>query len=138
MRAILVIDEGGVPSASVGFEELDDSAPLFGSFISAMQLFAKAMSGTDVKELTFQDFRIMFGPFGLGYVITIHSTVDPEAEWNHEVVVGLVEEQEYSLDTPFLNMLRELLTQKRITHKEAEICIDMLLGGERFELPKGD
>ncbi|MGY5877063.1 MAG: hypothetical protein RTU30_15030 [Candidatus Thorarchaeota archaeon] len=128
MRAILVIDEAGVPTASVGFEEIDDSAPLFGSFISAMQIFAKAMSGTDVKELTFQDFRIMFSPFDLGYVITIHTSIDPEAEWNHEVVFGLVEEQEYELDVSFLSMLRELLTQKRITHKEAEICIDMLLG----------
>ena len=99
MRAILVIDEAGIPTASVGFEDIDNSAPLFGSFVSAIQIFAKAMSGTDVKELTFQDFRILFGPVDKGYVITLHTVIDPEAEWNHDVIVGLVEEPHIALVT---------------------------------------
>ncbi|MGY5877062.1 MAG: hypothetical protein RTU30_15025 [Candidatus Thorarchaeota archaeon] len=127
MRAVLVFDEAGIPQASVGFDIGSDSTSLFGSFLSAMQIFAKGMSGSEVQELTFAQIRLLLGKANDYHVITIHLNKDSEAEWNHSVVIDLIEERGENLDSQFLFILQELLTQKLVSLREAQIYLNELL-----------
>ena len=126
MKGIIVFDEGGIPLASIGFEELKVNEGLFASFMSAMQTFAMGISGGEVKELEYGNVRLLLGKARNNQVITIHSIVDKDAEWNHGTVIDLIEGNDYILDDKFLSILQELLTDARVSIEEAKRGIDSL------------
>ena len=126
MKGIIVFDEGGIPLASIGFENLTVNEGLFASFMSAMQTFAKGISGGEVKELEYGNVRVLLGKARENDVITIHSIVDSDAEWNHATVIDLIEGNDYVLDDNFLSLLQELLTDARVSIEEAKRGIDSI------------
>ncbi|MHA1907024.1 MAG: hypothetical protein ACW98Y_07005 [Candidatus Thorarchaeota archaeon] len=126
MKGIIVFDEASIPLASVGFEELEMSSGLFTSFMSAMQMYAGGMSGGEVQELEYGTIKMILGKANKNHVITIHSSLDKDANWNHEMVIQLIEERNYSLDNAFLFLLRELLTDNAISAQEARHGIESL------------
>jgi hypothetical protein len=127
VRGILVIDEGGIVQFTAGFDKLQDNTQLFGSFLSAIQLYGRAMSGNDVNELTFAEIRLLSGMANGYQVVTIHYIEDEDADWNHSTVISIVEDMEYKLDDQFLASLRQLLKRGPITTDEVIIGIDELL-----------
>lgn len=126
MKGIIVFDEGGIPLASIGFEDLKVNPGLFSSFMSAMQTFACGISGGEVKELEYGNVRILLGRAGPNEVITIHSIVDDSAEWDHATVIELIESRNYVLDDRFLSLLKDLLTDSRVSIEEAKRGIDTI------------
>ncbi len=126
LKGIIVFDEGGIPLASIGFENIQVNPGLFSSFMSAMQSFAKGISGGEVKELEYGNVRILLGKARENDVITIHSIVDDDAEWNHATVLELLEGNEYALDDNFLSLLKELLSDARVSIEEAKRGIDSM------------
>ncbi|MFW9907563.1 MAG: hypothetical protein ACFFEF_03235 [Candidatus Thorarchaeota archaeon] len=126
MKGIIVFDEASIPLASVGFDALEMHQGLFTSFISAMQSYACGVTGGEVTELEYGSIRIMFGRTGNDSIVTIHSTKDRDAEWNHDAVVDLIAEKDYILDDGFLALLKELLTDDRLSIEEARIGIESL------------
>ncbi len=126
MKGIIVFDDGGIPLASIGFENLKVNEGLFTSFMSAMQSFAKGISGGEVKELEYGNVRVLLGKARENDVITIHSIVDRDAEWNHATVIDLIEGNDYVLDDNFLSLLQELLSDARVSIEEAKRGIDSI------------
>jgi len=126
LKGIIVFDEGGIPLASIGFEKLKVNPGLFSSFMSAMQSFAMGISGGEVKELEYGNVRILLGRARENQVITIHSIVDRDAEWNHATVLELIEGNQYALDDNFLSLLQELLSDARVSIEEAKLGIDSM------------
>ncbi len=126
MKGIIVFDEASIPLASVGFEELEMSSGLFTSFMSAMQSFACGISGGEVKELEYGTIKMILGKANKNHVITIHSSMDKDANWNHDLVIELIEERNFNLDDNFLALLQELLTDDAISAQEARYGIQSL------------
>jgi len=127
VRGILVINKAGIVEFSAGFDKLEDNTQLFGSFLSAIQLYGKAMSGNDVSELTFATIRLFSGMAGEFQIVTIHDIKDEDADWNHGVVVSIVEDMGYQLGDNFLSALRTLLKRGPITEDEVLVGLDELL-----------
>ena len=67
-----------------------------------------------MKELDYGEIIILIGSTGTHSIVTIHSIIDEDAQWNHEVVVELVKSGEYELNDSFLGMLRHLLSDDRV------------------------
>ena len=126
MKGIIVFDEASIPLASVGFDELQMSSGLFTSFMSAMQSYACGISGGEVKELEYGTIKMILGMANKNHVITIHSSIDKDANWNHDMVIELIEERNFILDNSFLALLQELLTDARISVQEAKYGIESL------------
>ena len=126
MKGIIVFDEGSIPLASVGFETLEMNQALFTSFMSAMTAYACSMDGGDVQELEYGTIKMILGRIGKDQIVTIHSSRDKDANWNHDMVVELIAERNFSLDNNFLSLLRELLTDNALSFREAQNGIDKL------------
>jgi hypothetical protein len=124
MKGIIVFDEGGVPLASVGFDSLEVSPGMFSSFMSAMQTYACNLSGGEVNRLELGAIQIILGRLGRNHIITLHSSIDQDADWNHEIVVDLIKGEDHQLDDDFLTMLRELLTDEQLSIEEAKLSLD--------------
>ncbi len=126
MKGIIVFDEASIPLASVGFDDLEMSSGLFTSFMSAMQSYACGISGGEVKELEYGTIKMILGMANKNHVITIHSSIDKDANWNHDMVLELIEERNFSLDNSFLALMQELLTDARVSAQEAKYGIESL------------
>ena len=133
MRGILVISEAGIVQFTAGLDKLQDNTQLFGSFLSAIQLYGKAMSGNDVNELTFANMRLLSGMAGSFQVVTIHNIDDDDADWNHDSVIAIIKDMDYQLDDHFLASLSQLLSRGPITEHEVISGIDKLLELHKIE-----
>ncbi|MHA2424627.1 MAG: hypothetical protein ACXAEF_07550 [Candidatus Thorarchaeota archaeon] len=126
MKGIIVFDEASIPLASVGFDELEMSSGLFTSFMSAMQSYACGISGGEVQELEYGTIKMILGKADKNHIVTIHSSMDKDANWNHDMVIELIEERNFNLDNNFLALLQELLTDDAISEQEARFGIESL------------
>lgn len=126
MKGIIVLDEGGVKLASIGLENVRVNPDLFGSFISAIQAYAKRSVGSEMKEVTYSSARLLIGRAGPYHVVTLHALEDEDAEWNHSATIRVLETEDYMLDDQHLGILRELLTDEVVSAEEVERGIDTL------------
>lgn len=120
MKGIIVFDEAGIRQASVGLENIKVNQELFGSFMSAIQIYAQRSIGSEMKGLTYSTVRLMMGRAGENYVVTLHSVDDPDADWNHRATLRVVEGDGFRLNNQYLEILRELLTEEKVSVDEAE------------------
>ncbi len=114
-----MFDEAGIRQASVGLENIRVNQELFGSFMSAIQLYAQRSIGSEMKGLTYSSVRLMMGRAGENYVVTLHSVDDPDAEWNHRATLRVVEGNGFRLNNQYLEILKELLTEEKLSIDEA-------------------
>ncbi len=126
MKGIIVLDEGGVKRASIGLENVRMNPDLFSSFISAIQAYARRSVGSEMKEVSYSNIRLMIGRAGPYYVVTLHALDDEDAEWNHSATINVLETEDYILNDYHLGILRELLTGESISPAEIEIGINTL------------
>jgi hypothetical protein len=119
LKGIIVFDEAGIRQASVGLENIKVNQELFGSFMSAIQIYAQRSIGSEMKGLTYSTVRLMMGRAGENYVVTLHSVDDPDAEWNHRATLRVVEGDGFRLNNQYLEILRELLTEEKLSIDEA-------------------
>jgi hypothetical protein len=126
MKGIIVFDDGGLYQASVGLENIRVDPDLFGSFIAAIQAYAKRFVGSEMKEVTYSNIRLMVGRAGPYHVVTLHTIDDEEAEWNHSATLNVLETEDYLLDDHHLHILRDLLTDEVLSPDEVESGIDSL------------
>ncbi len=118
LKGIIVFDEAGIRQASVGLEDIRMNQELFGSFMSAIQNYARRSVGSEMRGLTYSTVRLMMGRAGANYVVTLHSVDDPDADWNHSATVRVVEGDGFRLNNQYLEILRELLTEERLSVDE--------------------
>jgi hypothetical protein len=126
MKAIIVLDEGGVTKAQIGLDNVSVNADLFSSFISAIQAYAKRSTGSEMKEVTYSSVRLMIGRAGPYHVVTLHALDDEDAAWNHRATISVLNTEDYTLDDYHLEILRELLTDEIVSADEVETGIDTL------------
>ena len=120
LKGIIVFDEAGIRQASVGLENIKVNQELFGSFMSAIQIYAQRCMGSEMKGLTYSTMRLKIGHAGENYVVTLHSVDDPDADWNHRATLRVVEGDGFRLNNQYLEILRELLTEEKLSVDEAE------------------
>ncbi len=120
LKGIIVFDEAGIRQASIGLEEIRVNQELFGSFMSAIQTYAQKSIGSEMKGLTYSNVRLMMGRAGENYVVTLHSVDDPDADWNHRATLRIVEGDGFRLNNQYLEILKELLTEEKLSVDEAE------------------
>jgi hypothetical protein len=125
LKGIIVFDEAGIRQASVGLEQIRVNQELFGSFMSAIQSYARLSIGSEMKGLTYSNMRLMMGRAGENYVVTLHSVEDPDAEWNHRATLRVVEGDGFRLNNQYLEILNELLTEEYLSVDEAETLAQM-------------
>ncbi len=112
MYGIFLINDAGETIASIGWENLKGDASLFGGFLSAVQMFIKKISGTEIQELRFGDLKLLVGHAGADYVVTLHAFDDPKAEeHNHEVVKLVNESGDIRIDDGFLELVSAMVVQ---------------------------
>ena len=126
MKGIIVLDEGGVKKASIGLENVRMNPDLFISFISAIQAYARRSVGSEMKEVSYSNIRLMIGRAGPYFVVTLHSLDDEDADWNHSATLNVLDTEDYILNDYHLGILRELLTGESISPAEIESGIDTL------------
>jgi len=126
MKGMIVFDDGGLYQASVGLENIRVDPDLFGSFIAAIQAYAKRFVGSEMKEVTYSNIRLMIGRAGPYHVVTLHTLDDEDAEWNHSATLNVLETEDYMLDDQHLRILRALLTDEILSPDEVESGIDSL------------
>jgi len=120
LKGIIVFDEAGIRQASVGLEDIRVNQELFGSFMSAIQTYAQKSIGSEMKGLTYSNVRLIMGRAGENYLVTLHSVGDPDADWNHSATLRVVEGDGFRLNNQYLEILRELLTEEKLSVEEAE------------------
>jgi len=98
MKGIIVLDEGGVKQASIGLENVRMNPDLFSSFISAIQAYARRSVGSEMKEVSYSNIRLMIGRAGPYYVVTLHGLDDEDAEWNQSATINVLETEDYILN----------------------------------------
>ncbi|MFW9787022.1 MAG: hypothetical protein ACFFE2_00010 [Candidatus Thorarchaeota archaeon] len=125
LKGIIVFDEAGIRQASVGLDEIKLNQELFGSFMSAIQSYARRSIGSEMKGLRYDNVRLMMARAGENYVVTLHSVDDPDAEWNHRATVRVVEGDGFRLNNQYLEILKELLTEEILSVDEAETLAQM-------------
>ncbi|MBN2231153.1 MAG: hypothetical protein JW779_16330 [Candidatus Thorarchaeota archaeon] len=121
MKGILVLDDAGLTIAAVGLEEVSLNTELFSAFISAIQTYALRSIGTEMKSLTYSQVILMIGQAGDKIVVTLHSLDDPDSDWNHRATLRIMEGDGFRLDDQYLGILRELLTEGRLSPDEAKL-----------------
>ena len=126
MKGILVFDESGVNRASVGLDNIKVDPDLFGSFISAIQAYARRSVGSEMKEVTYSNIRLMIGRAGPYHVVTLHTIDDEDAEWNHRATLNVLDTEDYMLDDEHLRILQQLLTDEILSPDDVESGIDTL------------
>ena len=110
MYGIFVINDAGETIASIGWENLKGDSSLFGGFLSAVQMFIKKISGTEIEELRFGDLRLLVGHAGTDYVVTLHALDDQKAEEHNREVVKLVNKStDIRIDDGFLELVNEMV-----------------------------
>ncbi len=111
MYGIFLINDAGETIASIGWENLKGDSSLFGGFLSAVQMFIKKISGTEIDELRFGDLKLLIGKAGENYVVTLHAFDDPKAEGHNQEVVKLIREsQDTRIDDGLLSLVSEMVT----------------------------
>ena len=98
---------------------------LFGSFMSAIQSYARRSIGSEMRGLTYSNMKLMMGRAGENYVVTLHSVDDPDADWNHRATLRVVEGDGFRLNNQYLEILTELLTEEKLSIDEAETLAQM-------------
>jgi hypothetical protein len=110
MYGIFLINDAGETIASIGWENLKGDSSLFGGFLSAVQMFIKKISGTEIEELRFGNLKLLVGHAGTDYVVTLHALDDPKAEEHNREVVKLVNESSnIRIDDGFLELVSEMV-----------------------------
>ncbi|MFW9883490.1 MAG: hypothetical protein ACFFEX_03795 [Candidatus Thorarchaeota archaeon] len=119
MYGIFLINDAGETIASFGWENLRGDSSLFGGFLSAVQMFIKKISGTEIEELRFGELKLLVGHAGTDYVVTLHAIDDSEAESHNREVVKLVNESaDIRIDDGFLELINEMVVHE--SQEEAE------------------
>ena len=126
MKAIIVLDEGGLTQAQIGLDNVRVNPDLFSSFISAIQAYAMKSVGSEMKEVTYSSIKLMIGRAGPYHVVTLHALDDKDAAWNHRATISVLDTEDYTLNDHHLGILRELLTGEVVSVDEVETGIDTL------------
>ena len=112
MHGIMLVNQAGETVASVGWDQLDGDVAMFGGFVSAVQMFVgRVASGTEVKDLSFGDMRLVLGKSGEYHVVTLHEADAPNAVSENQEVVKLLGDNDGVLNEGILDLIQEIVSR---------------------------
>jgi len=106
---ICLINEAGETVASIGWENLQGDSALLGGFVSALQMFIKKISGTEITQLQFGEWKLLIGKAGEYHVVTLHANDDTNATKYNEEVIKFVLAHDDNIDDGVLGLINELV-----------------------------
>jgi len=109
---IYLINEAGETVASIGWENLQGDSALLGGFVTALQMFIKKISGNEITELQFGEWKLLIGTAGENYVVTLHANDDADAAEHNEEVIKFVLAHDDSIDDGVLGLINELVIEE--------------------------
>lgn len=122
MYGIMLVNDAGETAASVGWDQLEGDAAMFGGFVSAIQMFIKRIAGgNEVREMVFGDMKLLIGSSKHFHVVTLHGSDEKDASNANNQVVNLVNENTTeSVDEGILNLIKELVDMKSDMSEQVE------------------
>ena len=112
MHGIMLVNQAGETVASVGWDHLDGDVAMFGGFVSAVQMFVgRVASGTEVKDLSFGDMRLVLGKSGEYHVVTLHEADATNAVSENQEVVKLLGDNDGALNEGILDLIQEIVSR---------------------------
>ena len=137
MYGIFLINDAGETIASIGWENLKGDSSLFGGFLSAVQMFIKKISGTEIDELRFGDLKLLIGKAGENYVVTLHAFDDPKAEGHNQEVVKLLRDSpDTRIDDGLLSLVNEMVTEEKADPEQVRSGVREWTSGQLDEAKK--
>lgn len=85
------MNERGETLAAVPIGDFQIDEVLFGGFLSAIQMYSQRVSGTDLKELSLESYRIIISKVDRVLLVTIHELGDKNAAALNTKLSNLVE-----------------------------------------------
>jgi len=114
MHGIMLVNQAGETVASVGWDHLDGDVAMFGGFVSAVQMFVgRVASGTEVKDLSFGDMRLVLGKSGEYHVVTLHEADATNALSENQEVVKLLADNDGALNEGILDLIQEIVSRNK-------------------------
>ncbi len=110
----MLVNQAGETVASVGWDHLDGDVAMFGGFVSAVQMFVgRVASGTEVKDLSFGDMRLVLGKSGEYHVVTLHEADATNALSENQEVVKLLADNDGALNEGILDLIQEIVSRNK-------------------------
>jgi hypothetical protein len=91
IQSVYIVNERGETLAAIPIGEFQIDEVLFGGFLSAIQMYSQRVSGTDLKELSFENYRIIISKVDRVLLVTIHELNDKKAPELNTKLSKLVE-----------------------------------------------
>ena len=85
------MNERGETLAAIPMGEFQLDEVLFGGFMSAIQMYSQRVSGTDLKEMSLENYRIIISKVDRVLLVTIHELNDKKAAELNSKLSKLVE-----------------------------------------------
>lgn len=74
-----MVNDRGETLAEMPIGNFHMDSVLFGGFLSAIQMYSQKVSGTELRELSLDDYRIIISRINSMYLVTIHDIMDKNA-----------------------------------------------------------
>jgi hypothetical protein len=85
------VNDRGETLVAVPIGDFQIDEVLFGGFLSAIQMYSQRVSGTDLKELSLESYRIIISKVDRVLLVTIHELGDKNAAALNTKLSNLVE-----------------------------------------------
>jgi len=85
------VNERGETLAAIPMGEFQLDEVLFGGFLSAIQMYSQRVSGTDLKEMSLENYRIIISKVDRVLLVTIHELNDKKAAELNSKLSKLIE-----------------------------------------------
>ena len=119
MHGIMLVNLAGETEASVGWDDLEGDAAMFGGFVSAIQMFIKKVAkGKNVEELKFGDMKLLIGASDEYHVVTLHDADEQNANSENQEVVRLISENDGGLNEGILDLIQEIVSRNSTTSEK--------------------
>jgi hypothetical protein len=91
IQSVYVVNDRGETLVAVPIGDFQIDEVLFGGFLSAIQMYSQRVSGTDLKELSLESYRIIISKVDRVLLVTIHELGDKNAAALNTKLSNLVE-----------------------------------------------
>jgi hypothetical protein len=91
IQSVYVVNDRGETLAAIPIGDFQIDEVLFGGFLSAIQMYSQKVSGTDLKEMSLESYRIIISKVDRVLLVTIHELGDKNAAALNTKLSSLIE-----------------------------------------------
>lgn len=118
---LYVFDENGTPLLSVKIGSIEADSVLLTGFLSAMEMFSKKISQSDVEQINVKDYKFYIRRVGSVYVAMAADTNDRDVESRMEAVTAIIRDSDLRFGDGLIEAkIREALARKQSAADKAK------------------